>query len=233
MKNPSRIQWTSFQRVLWSSLCVALVWQPRLLAQDAIDSKYNSLLASGVDLGTPKSAKMAYGSGWYRQYDRGFVFWSQATGAHELRDPLYGTWWRLRDSQGYTRLGYPVSDQELCHAGFPSPRIQRFERGTLVWYLPPQNEVVLEGIFTEGKCLAPPPKPVLPGYRPSANPYAGDGNASLVPVRPNSRVDQSLKNNTQKNDTWFLAVAWPAAIIIGLAVAWLWSRSRGKRRTES
>ena len=55
------------------------------------------------------------------------IYWSEATGAHEIHGVIARTYWQKADQQ---RLGLPVEDE----ATTPTGALSRFERGTIAWF---------------------------------------------------------------------------------------------------
>jgi uncharacterized protein with LGFP repeats/methionine-rich copper-binding protein CopC len=74
------------------------------------------------ELGTPD------GRGRYNTFERGSVYWTASTGAHEVRGAIRDTWVRL-GAEG--ALGYPLTDE----LGTPDGRgrFNHFERGSVYW----------------------------------------------------------------------------------------------------
>ncbi|SHN85153.1 LGFP repeat-containing protein [Geodermatophilus obscurus] len=68
--------------------------------------------------------------GWFTDFQGGAIYWSQATGAREVRGNLLDTW-RAKGAQAGV-LGYPVGGDEAVPGGFRS----RFQGGTLYWSAP-------------------------------------------------------------------------------------------------
>ncbi|MEU2347451.1 hypothetical protein [Modestobacter sp. NPDC049651] len=79
-------------------------------------------------VGFPKTddAVAPGGGGWYTDFEKGSVYWSQATGAHLLLNPLNGTY--LADGGTATSpLGYPTSDTTVVNG----QQRATFQNGTL------------------------------------------------------------------------------------------------------
>ncbi|HEX8199756.1 MAG TPA: hypothetical protein VF590_04660, partial [Isosphaeraceae bacterium] len=61
-------------------------------------------------------------------YQRGSIYWSPATGAHEVHGAIRDKWASLRWENSY--LGYPTSDEmDDGHGG----RVSRFQGGSIYW----------------------------------------------------------------------------------------------------
>ncbi|WP_432496870.1 LGFP repeat-containing protein [Kineococcus gypseus] len=69
------------------------------------------------------------GEGRFNRFERGSVYWSPATGAHEVRGAVRDAWERLGWETG--PLGYPVTDE----LGTPDGRARftHFQRGSVYW----------------------------------------------------------------------------------------------------
>ena len=76
-----------------------------------IDVKYAQLGGAAGFLGAPTTAENTApdGVGRYRHYQGGSVYWSPATGAHEVHGAIRGLWAQLGWERSW--LGYPVSNE--------------------------------------------------------------------------------------------------------------------------
>jgi len=83
----------------------------------------------GGVLGYPTSDELRArdGVGRYNTFQYGVLYWSPATGAHEVHGAI-GATWRSMGSEAST-LGYPVSDEYYV----PGARRSDFQRGSIVW----------------------------------------------------------------------------------------------------
>ena len=101
----------------------------------AIDDKWQQLKTHGLDLGGPLGPEEpAPAGGKVRRYERGHIYWSSATGAHEVHGgilSLYLAHGGPGDSPqtGERLLGYPMTD-ELSVEGVPR---SIFESGAIYW----------------------------------------------------------------------------------------------------
>ena len=59
-----------------------------------IETKYQQLGGAQGFLGQPLGTEQAAGNGQYRQYQGGTIYWSSATGAHEV----HGGFWRTTNN---------------------------------------------------------------------------------------------------------------------------------------
>jgi uncharacterized protein with LGFP repeats len=69
------------------------------------------------------------GRGSSRDYANGSIYWSQATGAHEVHGDIRLKYAQLGGSGGF--LGYPVTDETGCPDGVG--RFNHFEGGSVYW----------------------------------------------------------------------------------------------------
>ncbi|HEY5934443.1 MAG TPA: hypothetical protein VIU61_07410 [Kofleriaceae bacterium] len=96
-----------------------------------IDRKYRALGGCGSLLGAPVTAeeRTPDGVGRYTVFERGSIYWTDATGAFEVHGLIRDAWAALGWEAG--ALGYPVSDE----AGTPDQvgRYNVFERGSIYW----------------------------------------------------------------------------------------------------
>lgn len=75
-----------------------------------IDRFYTALGGPGGFLGEPVTGEVpSAGGGAHTVYDRGSVYWSPTTGAHEVHGAIRDTYLALRADAG--PLGYPVTDE--------------------------------------------------------------------------------------------------------------------------
>ncbi|MGI8810223.1 MAG: LGFP repeat-containing protein, partial [Acidimicrobiales bacterium] len=70
------------------------------------------------------------GIGAFNHFSNGSIYWSPATGAHEIHGGIQGLWASLGWEQSY--LGYPTSDELGTEDG--AGRFQEFQRGSIYWY---------------------------------------------------------------------------------------------------
>lgn len=135
--------------VLLSAVLLAaggLTTAPPAQAATAIETKYAELGGSGGNLGAPTSAEVCglRGGGCYRNYQRGAIVWSPATGAHPSWGAIRETW----RSYGFETggLGYPTTG-EICglrNAGC----YQSFQGGAIVWSPATGARISVGGIRT-------------------------------------------------------------------------------------
>ncbi|MCZ2817078.1 LGFP repeat-containing protein [Modestobacter sp. VKM Ac-2984] len=103
----------------------------------AIRDRWSKVGAEWSVLGYPKTDEVRTGGrpGAVNLFEGGSVYWSAATGAHEMYGAILGAW----GSQGYEggRLGFPTTGE------FDSPdgRKQEFQGGNIVWT--PQRGAVI------------------------------------------------------------------------------------------
>ncbi|MCB9570778.1 MAG: hypothetical protein H6709_01675 [Kofleriaceae bacterium] len=102
---------------------------PTGLTTGAIDAKYRALGGCGSVVGGAVTTELTTpdGVGRYNVFERGSIYWSAATGAHEVHGRIRDAW---RD-RGWEAgaLGYPISDEYAVAGG----RRGDFEGGSLVW----------------------------------------------------------------------------------------------------
>lgn len=96
-----------------------------------IDVKYAALGGGGGFLGSPTTGENIApdGVGHYRHYQGGSIYWSPATGAHEVHGDIRGKW----SSLGWERsfLGYPLTDETTTPDGVG--RYNHFQGGSIYW----------------------------------------------------------------------------------------------------
>jgi len=126
----------------------------------AIDDKYDSLKASGRDLGAAQGREEdAEAGGRVRRYENGHIYWSSATGAHMVRGGILDLYLArggpgVNPATGGRDLGYPTLDEEFV-PGTNAPH-NLFEWGAIYW-TPGTGGVVLVGNWAHaGKTLGLP-----------------------------------------------------------------------------
>jgi peptidoglycan/xylan/chitin deacetylase (PgdA/CDA1 family) len=101
----------------------------RTIGTSAIQQRFDELGGPAGSLGAPVTDELPTpdGIGAFTHYQRGSIYWSPATGAHEVRGAIRDTWAALGWEQG--PLGFPTSDE------YTSEGVQRsdFQRGSITW----------------------------------------------------------------------------------------------------
>lgn len=95
----------------------------------AIDAKYRELGGCGSILGTPLTDETVTpdGIGRYNVFERGSIYWSPKTGAHEVYGYIRDTYKEVGWEAG--PLGYPISGEYEVEKG----RRSDFEHGSITW----------------------------------------------------------------------------------------------------
>ncbi|UKA76952.1 polysaccharide deacetylase family protein [Arthrobacter sp. FW306-07-I] len=109
-------------------------WSPGTGAHEvhgAIRGEYLAFGGPGGYLGFPLTDETATpgGSGQYNDFERGTVYWSPGTGAHEVHGAIRGEYLAFGGPGGY--LGFPLTDETATPGG--SGQYNDFERGTVYW----------------------------------------------------------------------------------------------------
>ena len=97
-----------------------------------------ALKAQEFTLGSPRPESPAprqtpppRNHGWWQAFERGWVYWTPAHGAHVVRGRVFEVWGREGWEQG--TLGFPTHDEEVCRAPDLRDNFQRFEGGVIHW----------------------------------------------------------------------------------------------------
>jgi hypothetical protein len=95
----------------------------------SIDAKFQALGGCASFLGDPTTdeGNCPDRRGGYRHYQRGSIYWTQQTGAHEVHGPIHAKWASLGFER--SRLGYPTTDVRDIPGGLKSV----FEHGSISW----------------------------------------------------------------------------------------------------
>ena len=93
----------------------------------AIDSKYAAVGGAAV-LGAPTTPEndTPGGSGSYRFYTGGAIYWNKTTGAHTVRGAILAAWGNLGWENG---LGFPTTDDSKAKGG----SYNHFQNGSIYW----------------------------------------------------------------------------------------------------
>lgn len=95
----------------------------------SINTKYQELGGCASILGAPVTDELVCpdGVGGFRVFERGSIYWSPSTGAHEVHGAIRDRWSQLGWEVGV--LGYPTSDEYAV----PTGRRSDFQRGSITW----------------------------------------------------------------------------------------------------
>lgn len=103
----------------------------------AILAKFDSLRDGGVDLGLPTTDEMAATGGRTSYFDRGRIYWSSSTGAHEIHGAILGKFVAVGATPA---LGLPTADEAPAAGG----RVSVFQKGR-IYYGPSTGTHVVRG----------------------------------------------------------------------------------------
>jgi hypothetical protein len=97
----------------------------------AILAEYAALGAEGGFLGYPVTDERPTpdGAGRYNHFQNGSIYWSYASGAHEVHGAIRDKWASLGWEQGW--LGFPMEGERPFTEG---GRISRFQNGAIYWW---------------------------------------------------------------------------------------------------
>lgn len=144
-------------RIYWSPSTNAHEVHGAILGKWAALGFNNSLLGFPLGDETPTSD----GEGRFNLFQNGVIYWSPATGAHEVHGAILSRWASLGFEQSY--LGYPVSDESDLIG--TNGKFSDFQRGQIAW-TPAAGAAVSASsfIFTNGGGIRP--KEVDPSGKP-------------------------------------------------------------------
>lgn len=94
-----------------------------------IESKYQMLGGQAGFLGAPTAEEKKIGSGRFRTYQNGAIFWSEKTGAHEVHGAILECYNKHNGPLGF--LGFPITDEFSGEKA--NSRISRFQGGAIYW----------------------------------------------------------------------------------------------------
>ncbi|MCF2526528.1 LGFP repeat-containing protein [Yinghuangia soli] len=110
---------------------VRFYWTPKTGAHEihgGILNKWWELGGERGFLGYPTTDEQAIGNGRVSHFERGSIYWSAATGPHELHGGIKQRWLELGGPNG---LGFPLTDEMATSDG--RGRYVVFERGSIFW----------------------------------------------------------------------------------------------------
>lgn len=101
------------------------------MVQGAIREKYLSLGGANSVLGLPTTYERITpdGYGRYNHFQRGSIYWTWGTGAHEVHGSIRDKWASIGWERSY--LGYPTTDETVTPDGYG--RYNHFQRGSVYW----------------------------------------------------------------------------------------------------
>ena len=108
----------------------AVFWTGRTGAREVhgeIREHYQQRGGPGGFLGYPVGDEEAVAAGRVSRFEGGHVYWSPATGAHEVHGQILGRY--LAEGGPGSSLGFPVADERDAPVG----RVSEFERGRIRW----------------------------------------------------------------------------------------------------
>jgi uncharacterized protein with LGFP repeats len=112
----------------------SVYWTPSTGAREvrgAIRGTWAALGWEGSALGYPVTNELATPDsvGRYNHFERGSVYWTPSTGAHEVRGAIRDAW--AAEGWEASSLGYPVTDERSLPDG--SGRYNDFQGGRITW----------------------------------------------------------------------------------------------------
>ena len=131
---------------------------------------YRRLSYENGFLGYPTSDEIALRGGALSIFQGGLVYWSPATGAHEVHGQVLDAYRRLGFENGF--LGYPTSDEIALSGG----ALGRFAGGSVYWS-PATGAHALSGALLDAYTSGGAERGAL-GY-PTSEPYAAGGGTRV------------------------------------------------------
>jgi uncharacterized protein with LGFP repeats len=135
----------------------SVYWTPATGAHEvhgAIRGKWASMGWERSLLGYPLTDETTTpdGVGRYNHFQGGSVYWTPATGAHEVHGAIRGEWARLGWERSF--LGYPLSDELSTEDG--TGRYSEFQHGSIYWNPSTGALACRETVRLHVKCLTAP-----------------------------------------------------------------------------
>ncbi|KRC60983.1 hypothetical protein ASE14_08510 [Agromyces sp. Root81] len=135
----------------WSDFRTAVRYDPAnqlLVAVPAISAKRaeHSWLGKAVAPHT----RIGAGEMYRREYERGAVYWSERTGAHEVHGPIAEHWHGVGAETSF--LGFPTTDEQALaaseHGGRMAGGFAHFEGGSIYW-TPAHGPAIVYGMVRD------------------------------------------------------------------------------------
>lgn len=149
---------------------------------DAIDEKYAAFGGPSSILGNATGNETAIAGGSWRSYQRGGIYWSSATGAHEAHGGIHAKYVAVG---GPATWGFPITDESAA----PSGRYSRFQRLLIGWTSTDGAHTVANGDLTKYLQLGGPAAYGLPYLDERRTP---DGRGSYQHFTPKSIYGRSI-----------------------------------------
>jgi peptidoglycan/xylan/chitin deacetylase (PgdA/CDA1 family) len=166
----------------------SLYWSPATGAhpvRGAIRDRWASLGWEGGVLGFPTSGERVASSGRRSEFQRGSVFWSAATGAHDVYGAIRTTYLALGAERG--ALGFPTRGEHAV----PGGRRSTFTGGSITWSSA-TGTTVTYGFPDEQPLPADPPADPVPGPAPGPTPGPAPGpTPGPKPEAPSEQLPSS------------------------------------------
>jgi len=123
-----------------------LVQDPHDVAEAMINGKYAALGGAGGVLGSTAGSLSTApdGTGWYRHFRFGSIYWHPSVGAHEVHGAIRAKWASLGWERGF--LGYPTTDELVGRDPAAIGRFNRFQGGAICWH--PEVDTSIAGLAT-------------------------------------------------------------------------------------
>jgi hypothetical protein len=188
--------------------------------QGAILGKYLELNAQAGNLAWPTTDELATsgGEGRYTHFERGSIFWSYPTGAHEVHGAIRDKWASLGWEKSW--LGYPISDEKEYSEG---GRVSQFEHGSIFWW-PDTGAIALGDVVVRYKGLYCFGETEGVG---SDSPYVAFGVTPVPPSLPfavRSQIYDDIDSGDAQPDELELYRGLPGGMALGLV---LWEHDKG------
>ena len=147
---------------------------------DAVDSKYAAVGGPSSVLGNPTGNEVAIAGGSVKTYQRGSIYWSPATGAHEVQGSILA---RYLAVGGPARWGFPTTDESAA----PDGRYSDFEHLIIGWTPTYGAHTVANGDLAEYRILGGPLKYGIPYYDETRTADTRGSFQHFTPATPTGR----------------------------------------------
>ena len=145
-----------------------------------MDSKYAAFGGPSSVLGNPTGNEVAIAGGSWRTYQRGAIYWSPATGAHEVQG---GIWAKYLAVGGPARWGFPTTDESAA----PDGRYSAFERLIIGWTPTYGAHTVANGDLIEYRKIGGPASYGIPYIDEARTPDTRGSYQHFTPVTSTGR----------------------------------------------
>jgi len=141
--------WSAEYKKSWPQLAQAIGATTGFTVQGAIAVKWNQLGGANGVLGNPTTSELDFNGGKVSHFQGGDIYWSAATGAHEVQGTILA---KYNDPRIAALLGFPLNDEATTPNPLRFGKYNQFTNGYIYWtpgLTPNEAHEVHGGILAE------------------------------------------------------------------------------------